>query len=217
MERLPNPNKSPRIAWVGFCISLTVLILVLIVFCVIACHPKNKELPFSSLIMLLFLVGGPLGILGLILSINGVSSANRTNSKAWPGICGIIFCCASVLSVFVIPLTASVIKSHKTDIENARSQTETYDTPKNPHILLVVTDLNELKCYNKNSANDNNPATMRTYTVSFSHDFETWLQLNNVNSSTKIVISSEKNADFSAVVAVLDELKALGYTNIIVE
>lgn len=217
MGQLPNPNKSPGIAWLGFCISLTVLILTLAVICVITCHPNNIELPFSSLIMLFLLIGGPLGILGLILSVNGVSSASRTNSRVWPGICGIIFCCVSVLSVFIIPLTASLVKSHKTDVEYVELKTETHDRHSTPYVLLVVTELNELKCYNKNSPEDSNHATMRTYTSSFSHDFETWLQLNNVNHATEIVITSEKNADFSVVVKVLDELKALGYSNIVVE
>ena len=89
----PVRKPSQVIAWLGFGLSLTVLVLIWVVNALVFTHIGERDFPAAALYMLVILIGGFLGLMGLIFSIIGLVSANKHFSKKWPSVSGLIFCC----------------------------------------------------------------------------------------------------------------------------
>lgn len=101
MEYPPLPpvrKPSSVMSWLGFGISLALLCVIWIVNIVVFSHIEESDSDMFSLYMFLFLVGPFLGLLGFIFSIVGLVQASRNFTPKWMGVCGIIFCCLSVVS-----------------------------------------------------------------------------------------------------------------------
>ncbi|MCM1292041.1 MAG: hypothetical protein NC111_04365 [Bacteroides sp.] len=107
-------RQSDTISWLGFGLSLFVLVLLWITLFIVVILIKNSYTYNSngatSFLMLFFLVGIPLGIAGLVLSILGLIKASNNGGKKWIGACGIGFSALSVLSVFVPVLITTIFR-----------------------------------------------------------------------------------------------------------
>ncbi len=206
-------------AWLGFGISLTVLILVwcvnALVFASIGGSGHENRL-ITSLYMLLFLVGTVLGIIGFIFSIVGLVSANKNCLKKWPGVCGIIFCIAGILSVFAPVAVAGAIRDKTLTIEQAEAQEVEAQDPeaKTNEKVVIALDYVNVYCYDNRNGKDKAPAKMHTYRSELNRSLRTWLQMKRINKSEPIVIVNSDDANYSDMVNVLESLNSLGYNNV---
>lgn len=112
---LPPVKKPSQVtAWLGFGISLGVLLVLWVVFAVLYIRKGDSDIVFLVL-MLTFPILGLLGLMGLVFSIVGLVTANKHYLPKAPSVWGIVFCCLSLLSLF-IPLVVSVaISNHSAE------------------------------------------------------------------------------------------------------
>lgn len=210
MEVLTQVRKpSQVIAWLGFGLSLTVLVLIWVVNALVFTHIGERDFPVAALYMLVILIGGFLGLMGLIFSIIGLVSANKHFSKKWPSVSGIIFCCLSLLSLFAPIIISSTIKSNPIEV----MQLEQNENPSsNSGILLYITNMNRLKCFDNRNGIDNKPAVISLFSADKKHELQTWMQMNNINKDANFTIKTDTAVEYSDVVDIIDILKELGIT-----
>lgn len=205
----PVRKPSQVIAWLGFGLSLTVLVLIWVVNVLVFTHIGERDFPAAALYMLVILIGGFLGLMGLIFSIIGLVSANKYFDKKWPSVSGIIFCCLSLLSLFAPIIIASTIKSSPTEV----MQLEQNENPSsNSGIILYITNKNRLKCFDNRNGIDNKPAVISMFSADKKHELQTWMQMSNIDKDANFTIKTDTDVEYSDVVDIIDILKELGVT-----
>lgn len=214
----PSVRKpSQAMAWLGFGISLTVLLLIwcfnIFVFSNIGDEDFHAEFLFA-LYTLVIMIGGILGLMGLVFSIIGLVIAIRNYTRQWPGICGIVFFCVSLLSVFA-PLfiggatkTKKTVDKHTEQIIPNSANSETSESG----IELYVKSFN-IECYDNRNGEDTNPSAIRVYSTDKKRELQTWMQLKNIDADEEFVIKTADDADFSHIVELLDIMKELNINN----
>lgn len=205
----PVRKPSQVIAWLGFGLSLSVLVLIWVVNALVFTHIGERDFPAAALYMLVILIGGLLGFMGLIFSIIGLVSANKHFDKKWPSVSGIIFCCLSLLSLFAPIIIASTIKSDPTEV----IQLEQNKNPSsNSGIVLYITNKNRLKCFDNRNGIDNTPVAISMFSAEKKHEFQTWMQMNNIDRDANFTIKTDTDVEYSDVIEIIDILKELGIT-----
>ncbi len=205
----PVRKPSQVIAWLGFGLSLTVLVLIWIVNVLVFTHIGERDFPAAALYMSVILIGGFLGLMGLIFSIIGLVSANKHFDKKWTSVSGIIFCCLSLLSLFAPIIIASTIKSNPTEV----MQLEQNENPSsNSGIILYITNMNRLKCFDNRNGIDNKPAVISMFSADKKHELQTWIQMGNIDKDANFTIKADTDVEYSDVVIIIDILKELGIT-----
>lgn len=205
----PVRKPSQVIAWLGFGLSLTVLVLIWIVNVLVFTHIGERDFPAAALYMSVILIGGFLGLMGLIFSIIGLVSANKYFDKKWTSVSGIIFCCLSLLSLFAPIIIASTIKSNPTEV----MQLEQNENPSsNSGIILYITNMNRLKCFDNRNGIDNKPAVISMFSADKKHELQTWIQMGNIDKDANFTIKADTDVEYSDVVIIIDILKELGIT-----
>ena len=212
MEYPPLPpvrKPSSVMSWLGFGISLALLCVIWIVNIVVFSHIEESDSDMFSLYMFLFLVGPFLGLLGFIFSIVGLVQASRNFTPKWMGVCGIIFCCLSVVSFFVPMITAEVIESRAIDVDIPESVLTEDGAVVKDDVILKITRYGDIKCYDNRSGKDSAPVTLSAYS-GLKHELPTWMQMKGIDGATAtIVIVSGPDTDYSNVVRVIDTLKEM--------
>lgn len=204
-------KPSQVMAWLGFGISLAVLVIIWIVNALVFTHIGERDYPIAALYMLVFLVGGFLGLMGLIFSIVGLVSALRNFSPKWPAVCGIVFCCLSLLSVFAPVIIASTIKSETIKVETPESVIAS-ETNTSEVVVLYITDMNRMKCYDNRHGIDNNPAVINMFSIDKKHELQTWMEINGIKNDANFTLKTDEGVEYSNIVEILDIFKELGIT-----
>ncbi|MCM1163371.1 MAG: hypothetical protein NC339_03885 [Muribaculaceae bacterium] len=150
-------NPSNVVSWLGFGFSLFVLILLWVTLLISVLIIKNSTDTFSgeasALIMIFLMIGIPLGLAGLILSIVGLIKASNHGGKKWIGACGLVFTALSILSIFIpIVISACNTKEPTTVITPTA-----VDTKSSGNNVVLLIDKHQLKCYDNREKQDNNP------------------------------------------------------------
>lgn len=201
-------KPSQVLAWLGFGISLGVLLMIWATIGLVLIL-SDSGFQLASLLVLVFTIGGFFGLLGLIFSIAGLVTALRTSTQKWPSVCGIVFCCLSALSVFVPLVVASVEKSRPVEIvQPALSDENENDS----HVVLYITADYKLKCYDNRTGVDSNPAVIRMSSYDKKHQLTTWMRLNDIGPDTDITIMADRGTDYSGIVEIVDVLREIGIT-----
>lgn len=205
----PIRKPSQVMAWLGFGISLALFIMIWGVNALVLSHIGDRDFPAAALYMLVILGGGFLGLMGLIFSIIGLVQATRNFVKKWPSVCGIIFCCLSLVSVFAPIIIASTMKTQTVEIQlpEQKEATGTDDA-----VMLYITDMHTIKCYDNRNGNDNSPAIIRSYSIDKKHELETWMQMNEIKKDANFIVKADTEVDYSEIVEILDILKELKIT-----
>lgn len=204
----PVRKPSQVIAWLGFGLSLTVLVLIWVVKLVFT-HIGERDFPVAALYMLVILIGGFLGLMGLIFSIIGLVSANKHFDKKWPSVSGIIFCCLSLLSLFAPIIIDSTIKPKPIKV----MQLEQHENPSsNSGIVLYITNMNRLRCFDNRNGIDNKPAVISMFSADKKHELQTWMQMSNIDKDVNITIKIDTDVEYADIVDIIDILKDLGIT-----
>lgn len=89
------------ISWLGFGMALALFLLVWFVNLLVYNWTGCVRNPFPGLYIILFFLGGFVGILSLIFSIIGLSMAVKRNSTKWIGATGIVLFVLSLFSFFI--------------------------------------------------------------------------------------------------------------------
>lgn len=182
----PERQPSQVVAWLGFGISLAVLIMIWCVNAFIFSHLGSDSVGIASLYMLLIMVGGLLWLFGIIFSIIGLINAIKSSILKWPSVCGIVFCCLSLVSL-VAPLVYAGAKVR----EPTRVVASNYDEMESATedgVVLYITSMKTLICYDNRNGEDINPANIRMRSRRKQHDLETWMQINNIDKDANILI-----------------------------
>lgn len=207
----PERQPSQVVAWLGFGISLAVLIMIWCVNAFIFSHLGSGSVGIASLYMLLIMVGGLLWLFGIIFSIIGLIYAIKSSILKWPSVCGIVFCCLSLISLFAPLIYAGAKVREPTRV--VASNYDEMESATEDGVVLYITSMRTLKCYDNRNGEDNSPANIRMYSLSKQHELETWMKINNVDNEANILIETDGDADYSDVVDLLDMLKRMGITN----
>lgn len=233
----PVKKPSQVIAWLGFGISLGVLLVFWAVLTVLYIRKGDSNVVFPVLMLTLPILG-LLGLMGLVFSIVGLVMANRHSLRKAPSVWGIVFCDLSLLSL-IIPFVIAVAtrnnstkeinrgRSEEPVIEEVETHLTAWDTGNTEQdnvlndnvedvavaaqknvVMLHVTDMYELKCYDNRKKVDNHPAVINLLDYDKQHDFKTWLQVKGIGKADKFVIKVDQDIDYSYVVETLDMLKA---------
>lgn len=195
--QLPPPVKKPTsvISWIGFGLSLTVFIIIWSAF-ISASHNSD---PRANILMIAILVCMILGVMGFVFSLIGLILAIRNSTPTWIGVCGIVLCCASIIS----PVAALfMIGSDDRNVENVASNG-------NYEVVIRISRFGEISCENRTGGY--NPVRFRSYRLC--EELKSWMKMNDFDKSVSIGIYVSSNADYSEVLNVTECLTGLGYTN----
>lgn len=212
-------------AWLGFGISAAALLLVWTVNISVFAGVGNRSI--AALYMLLILALCVLGMLGLIFSIVGLVTALRHDMPKWVGACGIVFCCLSVVSVFVPFIAAGFIEKEPVEVmtpasvadvvaeqvsvtEAAEPVSVAGDTDGGCDMLLKISRYGKVRCYNLTEGADGTPAVLSAYSYDLKHEIGTWMRMNGLDTDSPVGIRADENADYSDVVTVIDALHSMG-------
>lgn len=212
-EEIRKPNNI--VSWLGFGFSLFVLILLwvtLITCALIFNNSTDTNSGDASLIMALFLmIGFPLGLAGLILSIVGLIKSSNKGGKKWIGTCGLVFTALSILSIF-IPLIIAYSPDEPTmvTIPAAVETTNTENTESTEGNIVLLIDRYQLKCYDNREKQDNNPYQTRIVAFKLIEELEVWFTMHNITKEDTIKVEVTNDTDYTTVHDVLDALKASG-------
>lgn len=210
-EEIRKPNNI--VSWLGFGFSLFVLILLwatLIICGLILNNSTDTNSGDASIIMVLSLmIGFPLGLAGLILSISGLIKASNKGGKKWIGTCGLVFTALSILSIF-IPLifVYSTDEPTTVTIPAAVETTSTEDSEGTECNIVLLIDRHQLKCYDNREKQDNNPYQTRIVgTFELIKELEVWFTMHNITKEDTIKVEVTNDTDYTTVHDVLDALK----------
>lgn len=195
--QLPPPVKRPTsvISWIGFGLSLTVFIIIWSAF-ISASHNSD---PRANILMIAILVSMVLGVMGFVFSLIGLILAIRNNTPTWIGVCGIVLCCASIISPF-----AALYMNGSDDrkVENVASNG-------NYEVVISISRIGEISCENKTGGY--NPMIFSSYQLR--EELKSWMKMNGFDKNVSIGIYVSSNAEYSKVLNVTECLTGLGYTN----
>lgn len=215
MERVTPPINTQKttsvFSWLGFGMATALFLLICFVNILVFNRAGESNNPITALYMLLIL-GSILGILSMAFSIIGLVMAVKNNTSKWIGVTGIVICILSLFSFF-IPITyASLIKSKTLKFETQNSKTA-QDSKIVEDITIQIYNFGRVRCINNINPNGSIIGNLNTMDYDFAKQFSNWLKMNNVNSSTGIVVNSSKDADYSEITKVVEILQENGITN----
>lgn len=208
-EEIKKPNNT--VSWLGFGFSLFVLILLWVTLLISALIIKNSTDTFSgdatALIMIFLMIGIPLGLAGLILSIVGLIKASNQGGKKWIGACGLIFTALTILSIF-IPIVISACHTKEPTSEIIPAAVDTKSTGNN---VVLLIDKHQLKCYDNREKQDNNPYQTRIeYTFQLKDELDVWFTMHDITKEDTLKVEVTNDTDYTQVHDVLEALKRLG-------
>lgn len=206
-----NKKGSSVISWLGFGISTFVLLLILFINLLLFNSRDSFDF-IASIYVILFFVGGLLGLLGFIFSIAGLIMAIKNYTPKWIGVCGIVISCISFVSFFAIPIIANTSKEKEpTEVITPPSVLENTDGDTN-QVVIQINDDKSVICYIEEDSSSR--LEMNMGDVQFQKQFTSWLNdhLKSVDPNTPITIVSSSKLDYSYVNPVLDLLQESGHS-----
>lgn len=207
-----NTKKTSSVfSWLGFGMATALFLLIWFVNILVFNRPGESHNPITALYMLLIL-GSILGILAMAFSIIGLVMAVKNNTSKWIGVTGIVICILSLFSFFSPIIYAGLIKSKALKFETPNSATA-QDSKIAEDITIQIYKFGRVRCINNVNPDGSIIGNMSTMDYDFSKQLSNWLKMNNVNSSTGIVVNSSKDADYSEITKVIEILQENGITN----
>lgn len=206
-----QPKKiSNTISWLGFSFSLFVLLMLCVTVITIAKSVGNHNGIFdgsTALMMLVLLIGTPIGLAGMILSIVGLIKASNKDGKKWIGVCGLIFTGLSILSVFAPVVIATTAKTETIEVKVPEGE----DTARQDKGILLKVDGYQLKCYDNKNQIDTAPyVTHLKYISQIKRELEVWFTIHNVEKNDVITLKVSQDTDYSQIADLIDALNQLG-------
>lgn len=212
MKTSNNNKSSSVISWIGFGLAITVFILIWLMNILVFNWMGENARPIVTLYMLLILLGGILGVLALIFSIVGLTMAIKNNTPRWIGTSGIIICVLSILSFFVPIVCAVMMKNRTIEIENLESISASDDAI-TEDVTIQIFSVGHVRCINNKNSSSSVVGNINTSDYDFEKQLSNWLKMNNVDSTTGIIVNSTNDADYSDITKVIDILNKSGMSN----
>lgn len=207
MQTLNHNKPTSVISWIGFGLSITVFLLIWSVNILVFNWLDEDANPIEALYILVFFVGGLLGVMALIFSIIGLWMAIKNNTPRWIGTAGIIICVLSILSFFVPIVCAGMIKNKSIETPesiNASDENITED------VTIQIFSVGRVRCINNKDSSNTVVGNMNTSDYDFEKQLANWIKINKVDSSTGIIVNSTNDADYSDITKVIDTLNKSG-------
>lgn len=209
-----SQTSSSVFSWLGFGIAAALLLLIWIVNIIAFKLAGEAANPVAALYMMMLLVGSVLGLLAMVFSIVGLVMAIRNNTPRWIGVTGIVLCLVSLFSFFIPIMGAGMLKDKTPDAEAPKTAVAVADNNEEKETVYEVTiqifDFGRVRCVN--NAGNNVVGNMSTTDYDFKKQFANWLKMNNVDSSSSVLINTTNDADYSDITKVINALKANGIT-----
>lgn len=208
-----KPNNT--ISWLGFSFSLFVLLLLIIVIITVISIKTSSDSGIASgsssgLVMIFVLIGMPLGLVGLILSVVGLIKASSRGGKKWIGTCGIIFIALCILSIFAPIFLRSIMNNEPSTVPIITNIEDTKQLEKG---VVFEIQNNQLKCYDNRNKLDTNPYTTRLkYSFEIEDELDVWFKLHNIPKNELIKLNVSNNTNYKYVSHLLNALNSLGRT-----
>lgn len=204
-EKIRKPNNM--VSWLGFGFSLFVLILLWITLIISALIVNNTGTSSGgtyALLTIFCMIGFPLGLVGLVLSIVGVIKAANSGGKKWIGICGLVFTGLSLLSIF-IPMAIGIMGTKESE--------QVVDTVSVGNGVVLLVDGDQLKCYDNREKQDYNPYQTRVeYYFVIEDELEVWFSMHNIERDDSIKVYVSNGTDYTQAHEVLQALKNMRMT-----
>lgn len=208
-------KPSNTVSWLGFSFSLFVLVLLWITLIIAAAIIKNSTDRSASAIMLFLLIGIPLGLAGLVLSIIGLIKASKSGGKKWIGTCGLVFTGLSILSIFAPVLLSSFIVKEPVTVV---TPTHLESTKQQAKSVIFVVDGYRLKCYDNREMEDINPYETRLeYPYQIAKEIDVWFKMHNFTKDEPIILKVSPDTDYTQVSDLFEALKRLGVTKLMTD
>ncbi len=207
-------KPSNTISWLGFSFSLFVLLLLWLTLIKSVVIISNSNDTYSGalpvILMLVSLIGMPLGIAGLLLSIIGIIKASNSGGKKWIGTCGVFFTGLSILSIFApFFLSPLIVKEPTTVI----TSTSLENTNQLEHDVVFIIEGYRLKCFDNRETADVNPYETRLeYPTQIRKELEIWFKMHNIPKNEPIKLKVSQDTNYTQVSDLLEALKRLGVT-----
>lgn len=210
LERKP----SNIVSWLGFSFSLFVFILLWISLIIAATIIKNNTITYFesvfAILMLFMLIGLPLGLTGLVLSIIGLIKASNTGGKKWIGTCGLVFTGLSILSVFAPVLSSSFIVKEPVTVV---TPTQHKNTKQQENGVIFIIEGYRLSCFDNREKEDDNPyETQLIYTTQIVKELDIWFKMHPVTKDELIILKVSPDTDYTQVSNLMEALEKLGVT-----
>lgn len=217
--RYTQPNTLERkpsniVSWLGFSFSLFVLVLLWVTLIITAVVIRNDTDTYSggasAILMLFLLIGTPLGLAGLVLSIIGLVKASNSGGKRWIGTCGLVFTGLSILSIFApVFLSSFFVKESATVV----TPTHLGNAKQQEKGIIFIVDGYRLKCYDNTKKEDVNPYETRlVYPTQIVKELDVWFKMHNLTKDEPIILRVSPDTDYTKVSDLLEALKILGVT-----
>ena len=202
-------KPASTISWLGFSFSLFTLLTLccgaLLLGRFISTHQSDGIMLYS----LLIIIDIPIGLLGFIFSIVGLTKAANRGGRKWIGTCGLIFNGLIILSL-IAPLFIEAFKSEP-DIklpENAN-----IEAPQ-AHGILLHLDGYQLTCYDNREQPDTDPYECRLgYSIQIMKELDVWFKIHNINKNEQIYLEIGQGTDYGRVSELLEALDLLYVKN----
>lgn len=205
------PKSTSVISWLGFGMATALFLLIWVVNILVFSYARETANPIGMLYVLVILLGGILGLLAMTFSIIGLVMAIKNSSPKWMGVTGIVLCVLSLFSFFVPMVCADLIKNKTVEVEVPESTSGANDDVAED-VTIQIYCLGRVRCVNNVNAKNSIVGNMSTLDFDFNRQLANWLKMNNVDSSTGIVVNSTKNTDYSDILKVVDALNENGIT-----
>ncbi len=205
------PKSTSVISWLGFGLATALFLLIWVVNILVFSYARETANPIGMLYVLVILLGGILGLLAMTFSIIGLVMAIKNSSPKWMGVTGIVLCVLSLFSFFVPMVCADLIKNKTVKVEVPESSSGANDDVAED-VTIQIYCLGRVRCVNNVNAKNSIVGNMSTLDFDFNRQLANWLKMNNVDSSTGIIVNSTKNTDYSDILKVVDALNENGIT-----
>lgn len=205
------PKSTSVISWLGFGMATALFLLIWVVNILVFSYARETANPIGMLYVLVILLGGILGLLAMTFSIIGLVMAIKNSSPKWMGVTGIVLCVLSLFSFFVPMVCADLIKNKTVEVEVPESSSGANDDVAED-VTIEIYCLGRVRCVNNVNAKNSIVGNMSTLDFDFNRQLANWLKMNNVDSSTGIVVNSTKKTDYSDILKVVDALNENGIT-----
>lgn len=205
------PKSTSVISWLGFGMATALFLLIWVVNILVFSYARETANPIGMLYVLVILLGGILGLLAMTFSIIGLVMAIKNSSPKWMGVTGIVLCVLSLFSFFVPMVCADLIKNKTVEVEVPESSSGANDDVAED-VTIEIYCLGRVRCVNNVNAKNSIVGNMSTLDFDFNRQLANWLKMNNVDSSTGIIVNSTKKTDYSDILKVVDALNENGIT-----
>lgn len=214
MNTMPvGKNKTATVfSWVGFGVSAGLFLLIWVANLLIVCSgggsSNGAANGFAGLYMLAFLFGTLLGLLGMVFSIIGLVMSAKNRAPMWMSITGMVLSLLSLISFFFPVIYHDIEKAQTAEVLLPESAGQASEIAED--VTIQINDVGRVRCINNINANNSVIGNMGTYEYDFERQLGDWLKMNNVDSSTGVVIRTSRNADYSDITKVFEALQANG-------